>query len=225
MITNLVDLTKHKIILCVGVGLSVVVVAAVKAFTRWRAQYPTIKWKKVGTLKEITYFPLRSCGGIELDEGFCGEFGITEGHFHDRIFQLVDLKSGEIGSAGKRPKLYEIKTERIDDNILKVTADGMEDLIIDVRKIAQAKEYYHNVLGSIVPLLDCGEKYDVWFSRFLLGKDAGLKLSMSRTPVVKRSWFKRTEVVFKVSLTINLCFLCSRNSTFIWRRLRTRWKI
>lgn len=50
--------------------------------------------------------------------------------------------------------------------------------------------------GFIVPLSDCGEKYDVWFSRFLLGKDAGFKLSMSRKPVVKRIWFKGNKVLF-----------------------------
>lgn len=152
------------------------------------------EWRKVGKLVEISYFPLRSCSGIELDEGFCGEFGLGEGNFHDRIFQLVDIKSGEIGFAGKRPKLYEIKTQKIDDNILKVSAHGMEDLIIDVHEIAKGKEYYHDVYGFVVPLLDCGEKFDIWFSRFLLGKDTGLKLSMSRTPVVKTNWFRRTPV-------------------------------
>lgn len=195
MIRNLVELTKHKIILCVGVGIGLSAAIVVKVYGKFKnkRREPTI-WKKVGTLEEITYFPLRSCGGIELDKGFCGEFGIKEGHFHDRIFQLVDIKSGEIGFAGKRPKLYEIKTERIDDDILKVTADGMEDLIINAQEIAQGEEYYHDVYGFIIPLLDCGEKYDIWFSRFLLGEDSGLKLSMSRTPVVKRKWFGRTPV-------------------------------
>lgn len=142
-----------------GVGIGLSAALAVKVY-KYGKREPKL-WKKVGVLEEITYFPLRSCRGIVLWQGFCGEFGIKEGNFHDRIFQLVDVKSGGIGSAGKRPKLYEIKTERVDDNILKVTADGMEDLIIDVQEIGQ-----------------CGEKYDVWFSRFLLGKDTGFKLSM-----------------------------------------------
>lgn len=105
----------------------------------------------------------------------------------------MDVKSGEIGSAGKRTKLYKIKTERVDDNILKVKADGMEDLIIDVQETVQGKMNCHSVYGFIVPLSDSGEKYDVWFSRFLLGKDTGFKLSMSRTPV-KRKWFERSDV-------------------------------
>lgn len=106
----------------------------------------------------------------------------------------MDVKSNEIGFAGKQPKLYEIKTERVDDNILKFKAGGMEDLIIDVQEMEQGRvEYYHNVYGFIVSLSDCEGKYDVWFSSFLPGKDAGFKLSMSRRLVVKRNWFKRNK--------------------------------
>lgn len=53
----------------------------------------------------------------------------------------MDVKSGEIGFVGRLPKLYEIKTERVDDNILKFKADGMEDLIIDVQEMEQTREY------------------------------------------------------------------------------------
>ena len=90
--------------------------------------------------------------------------------------------------------MYEIKTERMSESILVCRAKGMEDLIIDLNEMENNKEYYSSIYGFVVPLMDCGTKYDLWFSRFLFGKEKGCKLSISRTPVVRSKWFGKNPV-------------------------------
>jgi len=62
-----------------------------------RTNSPPRKWRRVGQLSELTLFPVKSLGGINLQEAECTEYGIqtvSDGHMklRDRfVSELINI--------------------------------------------------------------------------------------------------------------------------------------
>ena len=140
-----------------------------------------LKWRRVGTLQQINLFPIKSCAPLELnpeEEILCEVLGLRYRGIRDRALMVVN-DSYEMITARVYPRLVLVHTRVVGESRLIITAEGMEPLELDFSNLADeapGQDIHTSVFGSKVDAMLCGEKYDKWFSRFILNKDNGLRL-------------------------------------------------
>ncbi|XP_055845837.1 mitochondrial amidoxime reducing component 2-like [Episyrphus balteatus] len=134
-----------------------------------------IKWKQVGTLEEIHFFPIKSCAPVELDQALCENLGIQEGDIKDRALMIVD-KNGDLVTARVYPKMLLIVSKVVSRTEIIISAPGMTELKFDYSKLTDAKNTKGVIFGHTAKVKDCGDEFNTWFSTFILGLPEGLKL-------------------------------------------------
>ncbi|XP_075154623.1 mitochondrial amidoxime reducing component [Haematobia irritans] len=151
------------------------------------------KWRRVGTLDKINLFPVKSCAPLQVsdkDGTWSAEvLGLRFGGITDRALMLINDQN-EMITARVYPKLVLVQVKLIGQSKLCIIADGMEPLELDFSKLndeAPGKDVHTSVWGTKIDAMLCGEKYDKWFSRFILGKDSGLLLVYYPYPIPVRS--------------------------------------
>ena len=151
-----------------------------------------LKWRRVGTLQQINLFPIKSCAPLELnpeEELLCDVLGLRYRGIRDRVLMLVN-ESNEMITARAHPRMVLIYTRVVGESKLIITADGMEPLELDFSTLAEeapGQDVHTSVWGTKLNAMLCGEKYDKWFSRFILNKDNGLRLVYYPYPKPVRS--------------------------------------
>ncbi|XP_055912741.1 mitochondrial amidoxime reducing component 2-like [Eupeodes corollae] len=139
---------------------------------------PKDNWQYVGTLEEIIMYPIKSCGGIELQEVLCEKSGIKFGHLKDRQFILVNEDDKPM-FAGAQPEMLKIKPKLINDDEIEVTAPGMDPLILNVHQLSEGRKEVIKAFGkSSTRLVECDSYFGNWFSKFLFKKETAVKLFM-----------------------------------------------
>ena len=115
-----------------------------------------------GTLQTLFVYPIKSCGGIELQESLVVETGLE----FDRAWMLVDAH-GQMHTQRTLPRMALIKpTLRSEDLVLR--APGM--LALHLRLDAVEQRTRVQVWADVVKAYDMGNLAAQWFSDFL-GKD------------------------------------------------------
>ncbi|MCU0240376.1 MAG: MOSC domain-containing protein [Pyrinomonadaceae bacterium] len=113
-------------------------------------------------ISEINIYPIKSLGGISLNEAIIEERGFK----HDRRFMLID-EFGEFMTQRDFPKMATIKVS-LDENNLIVSANNFEDLQIPFSHIGESVKV--QVWNSFCDAVVCGKKYAEWFSKVLQTK-------------------------------------------------------
>jgi len=177
------SLTSNKVLLSAGLGIGVAALSSgYMLFQKyWKKDVIPEKWRRIGTLQHLYLFPVKSCAPLKLSsdtEMLCDTLGLKLDGFRDRCLMLVNEKD-EMITARIYPKMVLIETIKVGPTTLLLTAPGMNDLEIDFSLMSQetlSKDIHTSVWGTKVDAMVCGEKYDRWFSQYILGKDSGLKL-------------------------------------------------
>lgn len=161
----------------VGVGLSLSYYFYKKCTEyKEKIEQTPVKWKQIGTLEEIHFFPLKSCAPIDLDQALCENLGIRIGSIKDRALMIIE-DNGELITARGYPNMLLIVSRIIDRTQLVLSAPGMSDLKIDHSKFNENANFVKSCLfGQTVLAKDCGEECNRWLSMYILGKSEGLKL-------------------------------------------------
>lgn len=137
-----------------------------------------LKWRRVGTLQQINVFPVKSCGplkDLEKSDYECDVLGISNGKVRDRKFMLIN-DNNEMITARGYPHMVKIQP-RPTINGLEFSAPDMPVLYLDFGELDQIDENVHTaVWGVPLDVKLCGAQFDKWFSKFILGKDDGLRL-------------------------------------------------
>ncbi|XP_037936608.1 mitochondrial amidoxime-reducing component 1-like [Teleopsis dalmanni] len=172
-----------KLAYIVGAAVGVTVVAGLIHWYRNSKKKEEIpkKWRRVGTLKQLNMFPIKSCAPLILTPDTvisCDILGLRLATLRDRQFMIIDTKN-QIVTARTYPRCVLIKITIISAFKLMISAPGMENIELYYFLLAQDStkpDVNTNVFGSKVKGVSCGEIYDKWLSKYLLGKDSGLRL-------------------------------------------------
>lgn len=135
------------------------------------------RWRKVGEIADLWVFPVKSCGPLELKEFDCGKIGLKAGHIRDRVFTVTHASSGECISGSKYSKVVRV-FPKIEGSVMTLSADGMEDFPIDIEPLYTSTNFVTVRYGlDNARCVDCGIGAGRWLSKFILGKDDGLRLN------------------------------------------------
>ena len=151
----------------------------IKYFNKFRLIFfiSTCRWRKVGEISDLWIFPIKSCGPIVVNNFDCSKIGPQDGYNKDRIFQVTHTASGECISGSTYPKVVRV-FPKIKGSILTLTAEGMKDLSINIEELYKSKNFVTvKIMLDDAKCIDCGDEAGRWLSKFILGKEDGLRLS------------------------------------------------
>ncbi len=122
---------------------------------------PETTRRKTGAyLSGLNIYPIKSCGGIAVDE-----WGVdVRGLHHDRRWMLVD-EAGLFISQRKLPRMALIGVRMVSDGLV-VDAPGMSSLRVPFRP-PDGKLMLARVWDDLVESQTVGDAADRWFSEFL----------------------------------------------------------
>ncbi|XP_001361377.2 mitochondrial amidoxime-reducing component 1-like [Drosophila pseudoobscura] len=170
-----------KTLIGVGVGLAVVGGASFflyRRYLQYRDAMPQ-KWRRVGTLQRINLFPVKSCAPLNLTpdlEYDCDVLGLSFEGIRDRTLMVLD-ESNTMVTARGYPQMLWIKSRKVSANGLIFSAPGMPDLEFDFENLQSPGQDLHtSVWGAPVDAMICGDRFNKWFSQFILKTETGLKL-------------------------------------------------
>ncbi|XP_023292870.2 mitochondrial amidoxime-reducing component 1 [Lucilia cuprina] len=181
--------------LYIGLGLGATMLTGALSYVYYKylkRDVMPLKWRRVGTLEQINLFPIKSCAPLEVsaeEELLCEVLGLRYKGIRDRALMLVNDKY-EMITARVYPKLVLVFSKLVSETKLILSAEGMEPLELDFATLADeapGKDIHTSVWGTKLDAMLCGEKYDKWFSRYILGKESGLHLVYYPYPKPVRS--------------------------------------
>ena len=92
---------------------------------------------------------------------------------------MVVKTDGCFITARQYPKMVKIQPhfeEENDEVFMKLSAPGMMDIKVDMKRLAETPVGQASVWSQQVKSIDCGEEVARWFSRYILSEDFGLRL-------------------------------------------------
>jgi len=127
------------------------------------------KWVKVGTVKKLIVYPIKSCAGVIVDKAVITTLGLKCHHanIRDRDFMVVD-EIGRHVTMAKLPRMALIKLQVHEGDKVTVTAPDMPPLTFTYPKLDENNEVNCRVKhDSHMKALDCGDDVAQWFQEFL----------------------------------------------------------
>lgn len=135
---------------------------------------PPKKWRRVGELSDLIYYPIKSCGAIRVNQLDCTLLGLNDNGLRDRTFMIITPEKQFI-TGRSHPKVVQVQP-RFEDGKMILSAPAMPDITVDFQGIKTNNTMGAVVWGETVDTVDCGEEVSKWLSNFLLGQDSGLSL-------------------------------------------------
>lgn len=116
-------------------------------------------------LTKLVIYPIKSCGGIALQEALITESGLSNEGVHDREWMVVDAE-GRFITQRSFPKMALIKP-LIKADMLELSMSGMPPLEIPIAMPSRdtAHTIDVQVWNDCVNAYDCGEGCAQWFSQ------------------------------------------------------------
>lgn len=150
-----------------GVSSAVVMKYALSGKSGNAEQTPT-KWLKVGEVKELVIYPVKSCKGTEVSSATVTQLGLKAGELlRDRIFMIIN-ESGTYQVQMKHPKMTLIAIDFPDDEHVRISAPGMPTIIIDLPKPSANNRRSCRIFQETgLKALDCGDEAAQWFQKFV----------------------------------------------------------
>lgn len=134
------------------------------------------------SLSALHIYPIKSCGGISLQEARVSELGLAL----DRHWMLVD-REGRFLSQREHPLMATVKPV-LSDGALIVRAPGMTELRLPLHVDLAAERVPVTIWLDNMNALDCGEQVHQWFSSYF-GADARLvRFDPTQERICSRRW-------------------------------------
>ncbi|XP_017847562.1 mitochondrial amidoxime reducing component 2 [Drosophila busckii] len=169
-----------KVLLGVGVGLVAIGGAGYLLCRHLRRPEPMPeKWRRVGTVQRINLFPIKSCGVLVnpgAEEYDCDWLGLGIGELRDRKLMLLTEKN-EMVTGRTYPTLLLIQSKMLAHGLV-FSAPSMPDLQLDYKDLqTTGKLVPTDIFGAKLKAMLIDERFDKWFSQFILKTDKGLRLA------------------------------------------------
>ena len=114
------------------------------------------------TITELTIYPIKSCGGIALQQARLNESGLSYQDVHDREWMVVNLQ-GQFLSQREYPLLARLQPS-ISDTTLCVRAADIPPLELPLARQEQGGPVTVQVWDDRVAAHDCGDAAAAWFT-------------------------------------------------------------
>jgi hypothetical protein len=111
------------------------------------------------TIKQLFYYPVKSCAGVEVSEAHVGASGLL----NDRRWMIVD-GGGTFVTQRERPELARV-FPRVEDGALSFCAPQAPALAVPVD--ARGERIQVEIFGERYPARTVSESADLWFSQYL----------------------------------------------------------
>lgn len=92
------------------------------------------KWIRVGKVKELILYPIKSCKGIRVDEATITKVGLKgSDYLRDRVFMIMEMVNGKSVFQTQRqiPKMVLIQAT-VNENQLTLRTDNDSPIVIDI---------------------------------------------------------------------------------------------
>lgn len=161
----------------------VILISSVCVYYRKKKDAIPREWIKIGTVKNLIMYPLKSGKRIELSDVECTNVGLRQIYMEDNLFQLKDrflivYKDNEFRTARNYPKLILVSVSSHDKDHLKFNAPMMNTLLLKIPNESCKNEVrsikFHD--SEKIQIIDCGNEVAAWLSRYILDKESGLRL-------------------------------------------------
>ncbi|XP_017044981.1 mitochondrial amidoxime-reducing component 1 [Drosophila ficusphila] len=169
-----------KTMVGVGVGLAVVGGASYLLYRHLTRDLMPQKWRRVGTVARIHFFPVKSCAPLEISkpnaEYDCDVLSMSFDGMRDRTLMVVNDQN-EMVTARVYPHMTQIHSRKVSPSKLVFSAQDLPDLEVDFENLeGPEKDLRTAVWGVPVEVMPCGNRINKWFSQAILKKESGLKL-------------------------------------------------
>lgn len=114
----------------------------------------------MATVASLHIYPVKSCGGVELQEALLGPCGLESGGIADRQWMVVN-ESGSFVTQREYPRLARAKP-RIDAKGLGISAPGMPELFLAAQP--QGARRAVAIWSDRLAAIDAGDEAATWFS-------------------------------------------------------------
>ncbi|KAJ8724010.1 hypothetical protein PYW07_007990 [Mythimna separata] len=132
-------------------------------------------WERVGVLKTINVYPIKSCAPVVLNTVECTYLGCRDGWLRDRVLMVIDDKRNFI-TARAYPELLQVFPS-VKNSVLTLSHPNMESMHVNLAEVvALHKPEKAVVWGDQVPVYDCGWEASEWFSRLIDRASGGYRL-------------------------------------------------
>ncbi|XP_063927745.1 mitochondrial amidoxime-reducing component 1 isoform X2 [Zophobas morio] len=164
--------------------VTAVTVVGAFIYKKWKQVKIPSNWERVGSVKKLHLYPLKSGHRVELQRAEVTEVGIKQTQDDEKAFQLRDrvlvvygAKDNEFRTARTYPKMVFIDVSVHDENHFAIDAPTMRTLYVKIpsredSKVANVKWWQDERVQAI----DCGDEAASWFSRYIIERDSGLRL-------------------------------------------------
>jgi uncharacterized protein YcbX len=141
------------------------------------------------TLSQLLLYPIKSCGGMAVQEATLFETGLAAQGVHDREWMLV-TESGQFLTQREFPRMALIRP-RPDGGNLRVSSPNMGDLLLPLAWQDEAPLRTVQIWDDVVSAADCGDLASGWFTEALDTRER-VRLVRFRHDVVRPTSVKWT---------------------------------
>ncbi|TFW30767.1 MOSC domain-containing protein [Massilia horti] len=117
----------------------------------------------MAVLSQLILYPIKSCGGIAVDEAVANISGLSAQGVHDREWMLV-TEDGQFLTQRELPRMA-LVVPHIEGNTLTVAAPGMAPLALPIDQHYSGPVKTVRVWDDTVDAADCGDAAAAWFSQ------------------------------------------------------------
>jgi len=171
-------------VIAAAAAIAVTALVSVYFYRRKLKTGPPKEWKQVGKVTKLQLYPLKSGRRIELNSAECTQYGIKQNKEEEKAFQLSDRSfvvfgenNNEFKTARTFPKMVLIEVSVHDENHVAFDAPGMRSLYVKLPSSEDTEgkqvKVHH---GDEIFTLDCGDEAATWISRYIHGKQSGLRV-------------------------------------------------
>lgn len=165
-------------------GAAVLAYLGFQFFQKKKKEIIPWKWEEVGSLSQLYIYPLKSGHRMEVSRAECTEVGLKQTEVDEKVLQLRDRglvvyaeRDNEFRTARTYPQLMQIDISVHDEKHLAIDAPTMRTLYVKIPNSIDNKEIKIKLhKGEECYSIDCGDEAALWFSRYILEKDNGLRL-------------------------------------------------
>jgi len=124
------------------------------------------RFEKIGTVKQLVVYPVKSCKGVYIKEAECTKFGLSVNGVGDRTWMLI-RENNRFMSQRQNAKMA-LMSVTITDTGVVLNAPDMTPLILPNAPTGNpVVKQCISTMDSSVEGVDCGDKAADWVSRYL----------------------------------------------------------
>lgn len=195
---------KHQVVYytVVGIGLGTLAVSYFAYYRIRRKRQNELpnnpKWELIGTVKELSIYPLQSGAALLVNSAECNRFGLRCRGFRDRFLVILNER-GKAASAGTYPSMLSITSEIENESAVVLQAPNRAPLKLNINRLIEGKTVQvKRCKGFTMQLIECENEQHEWVLELILNRREGLRLYIALAPQLEQNmWGEDKSVSYR----------------------------